>query len=263
VFHDFLRRHPDNSMLRDMLLSQLSCLIEDLDDSEESINIYKFILSLSPDYPGVYKNLLNAYLYCAYENSTYEILDEARDAFRRALEQDPDDQHIRKTMAEIYFHLAEDIMYCIDGPFDQRLVSNLTEAILAYKNAIRLYPDISDGDKMLAGAYRFLTNDCQDHDDPEPIIRSFKEIIIKSDPNDALAHYNLGLIYFNLSRYEEAITSLWKAIDIDPSFMDAHFLLGKSYVQLKDRNAAMNQYEILRTVDDDLAKQLMDLIRAM
>jgi tetratricopeptide (TPR) repeat protein len=48
-----------------------------------------------------------------------------------------------------------------------------------------------------------------------------------TNPRDADAHYQLGLIYQKRRQYTEAIARFQKAIEIDPSESDAQFQLGK------------------------------------
>jgi tetratricopeptide (TPR) repeat protein len=54
---------------------------------------------------------------------------------------------------------------------------------------------------------------------------AFREAISR-DPEDKLAHYNLGLTLLGLERREEAVESFERALEIDPDYRDAHFNLG-------------------------------------
>lgn len=50
---------------------------------------------------------------------------------------------------------------------------------------------------------------------------------------------NWGLIYYEQNDIPEAIRHLRKSIELDPSLFDAYFILGQSYLKIKDnRNAA-------------------------
>jgi len=47
---------------------------------------------------------------------------------------------------------------------------------------------------------------------------------VRQNPNDADAHYNLGVAYLKLDQYQEAIASYKEAIRIKPDYANAHFI---------------------------------------
>jgi tetratricopeptide (TPR) repeat protein len=49
---------------------------------------------------------------------------------------------------------------------------------------------------------------------------------IQLDPTDALAHYYLGLTYYNLQRYEEALAAYSRAIQLDPTLAQVYYDIG-------------------------------------
>ena len=55
---------------------------------------------------------------------------------------------------------------------------------------------------------------------------------VRKNPDDAVAHYNLGDAYRKLGRYEEAIEPYKQAIRIDPDYAKAHYNLGNAYDEL-------------------------------
>jgi tetratricopeptide (TPR) repeat protein len=48
---------------------------------------------------------------------------------------------------------------------------------------------------------------------------------IQEDPNNPVAYYNLGLGYTSKKKYEEALDSFHKALEIEPHFSDAYFAI--------------------------------------
>ena len=50
------------------------------------------------------------------------------------------------------------------------------------------------------------------------------------------------------------------AIRIDPDFAPAHYSMGYAYLQQGDKAAALDEYKILKTLDDDLAHKLFNRI---
>jgi len=61
---------------------------------------------------------------------------------------------------------------------------------------------------------------------------------VRKNPDDAVAHFNLGYAYGESGRYQEAIESYKQAIRIDPDHAEAHNNLGNAYLQLNDRDSA-------------------------
>jgi tetratricopeptide (TPR) repeat protein len=90
-------------------------------------------------------------------------------------------------------------------------------------------------------------------------IETYKQEVEKN-PDDAFAHYNLGVVYGESGMYEESIESYKQAIRIDPDDAGAHFNLGDAYLGLNDEDSALEQYEILKSLDSELANKLFDEI---
>ena len=59
---------------------------------------------------------------------------------------------------------------------------------------------------------------------------------------------------------EEAIKSFKQTIRIDPDYKSAHYNLGCIYSFLNDRDSALEQYEILKTLDTEKANELFNVM---
>lgn len=84
--------------------------------------------------------------------------------------------------------------------------------------------------------------------------------VIHINPDDAIAHCNLGFAYDQLGFHEEAREAYIKAIRINPDYAEAHYSLGVAYLLIRDRDSALDEYKILEGLDIDLANKLSDLI---
>jgi Tfp pilus assembly protein PilF len=58
----------------------------------------------------------------------------------------------------------------------------------------------------------------------------------------------------------DAVEALQKAIAIDPAYAKAHYFLGLIYLKLQRPESAFKVYRILKDIDGDLAKKLLDAI---
>jgi tetratricopeptide (TPR) repeat protein len=194
----------------------------------EAIEAFKKAIRIDPDYADAHYNLGNAYA----DSGMYK---EAIEAFKKAIRIDPD-------YADAHYNLGN--AYDNSGMYK--------EAIEAFKKAIRINPDFADAHSNLGVAYGVLGM-------YKEAIDAYKQVI-RIDPDYAWAHYNLGVAYADSGMYKEAIEAFKKAIRIDPDYAWAHYNLGVAYLILNDRGSALEQYEILKPLDSELANKLFNVI---
>jgi len=58
---------------------------------------------------------------------------------------------------------------------------------------------------------------------------------------------SIGFAYRHIGRYEEAVAAHKEAIRLNPDDAKAHFGLGVAYIDIGNREAALEQYEILKS----------------
>jgi protein involved in polysaccharide export with SLBB domain/Flp pilus assembly protein TadD len=79
-------------------------------------------------------------------------------------------------------------------------------------------------------------------------------------PGDADIHYKLGMAYYSSNQYKEASKAYEQAIKLRPDWADAHFRLGWMYYVLGKKDAARDQYKILKTLNSEQANTLQRII---
>jgi tetratricopeptide (TPR) repeat protein len=126
------------------------------------------------------------------------------------------------------------------------------DAIDAYKQAIRIKPNYADAHYNLGASYDKLGR-WQD------AIEAYKQAI-RINPVDAGAYSNLGVAYLSLGRWQEAIEACKEAIKIKPYFAGAHNNLGVAYLKMGDKNSALAEYNILKSLNSELANNLFEKI---
>jgi tetratricopeptide (TPR) repeat protein len=84
-----------------------------------------------------------------------------------------------------------------------------------------------------------------------------------NDPGYIRAHYSIGFAYLKLNRPNEAIASFKKAVDINPYNPETHYYLGLSYFIAGRKDPAFGSYDILKTLDPQLAQKLLSYIKDM
>ncbi len=85
---------------------------------------------------------------------------------------------------------------------------------------------------------------------------------IKARPNDAAAHYALGVVYRQMGKFEEAENELKKAIELSPSSLNYRYELGVLYLNQKKKNEAAKifRYIVEKNPDDAMSWFQLGLI---
>ena len=74
---------------------------------------------------------------------------------------------------------------------------------------------------------------------------------IRTNPNDATAYYNRGVVKFSLGDYQGALSDYSEAIRIKPSDVASYLNRGSAKRKLGDKQGAKADYEKAITIDKD------------
>lgn len=92
-------------------------------------------------------------------------------------------------------------------------------------------------------------------------------VVVEQAPNDAWAHYELGISYLHTSSFEEALIHIQEAYKIDPEHgvdKTYHYWLGKAYHQNQQFDEAIKEYDLyeetLRAHDSE--REELELFKA-
>lgn len=83
---------------------------------------------------------------------------------------------------------------------------------------------------------------------------------IKAKPSYSLAYLNLGAAYITTSEYEKAVDAFTWSLKFDRGSPKAHFGLGVAYLGLGKRENALIEYQVLQELDDSSAAMLLERI---
>jgi tetratricopeptide (TPR) repeat protein len=67
--------------------------------------------------------------------------------------------------------------------------------------------------------------------------------VLEIDPEDSVALYGLADIFFSRGKYHEAILNLEKVVAYDEKYSVAYVLLGKGYLEIKEKARAQETFE--------------------
>jgi predicted O-linked N-acetylglucosamine transferase (SPINDLY family) len=161
-------------------------------------------------------------------------INEAINAFKRAVQQNPDD-------AEAYFNLA----------LAATAYRDFRAAVKNYEHCLRLNPDHVDAGFNLANTLLQLNN-------LREAIAAYKNVI-RLDPQHAQAFNNLGIAQKKCSRMKEAIQSFHQAIALKKDFAEAYNNLGNAFFKNKQPSRAIHNYEMAVRINPDYAESYRNL----
>lgn len=85
---------------------------------------------------------------------------------------------------------------------------------------------------------------------------------VRIEPRFVEAWNSLGFCYRKVKDNQKALDAYRRAIDLKPDFKFAHEYIGRLYIAMGNREAAMRHYEILRRLDAKMAAELLRAIEA-
>ena len=110
------------------------------------------------------------------------------------------------------------------------------------KIAENLYKEILKTNPNFAGTHNNLGNVLKDLGEFQKAISCYEKAI-QIQPDYANACYNLGAVYFELGESQKAISCYEKAIQIQPDYANAHYNLGLIFKDLGEFQKAIRCYE--------------------
>ncbi len=91
-----------------------------------------------------------------------------------------------------------------------------------------------------------------DTENPMQGILMLREVV-KEDPRNEVAIYNLGVFAIQSGQYDKAVERLHSLIAINPQHDQAHFFLGVSHAELGHAGEAKEHFEIVKKLNSDPA----------
>jgi len=87
-------------------------------------------------------------------------------------------------------------------------------------------------------------------------IESLLKKSVDLDPKLAEAHLQLGNLYSDQSEYAAAIPEYVRALELSPDLGDAHYRLGQAYVRTGKKDAAQEQFQVSRKINEEKLAEL-------
>jgi tetratricopeptide (TPR) repeat protein len=171
--------------------------------------------------------------------------------YNQTLALEPDNPEIHNNLSYIYNHTNQ---YNEAIAASQQAITLLGETGQAYKQGYQTR------DQVLSHAYKNLGNAYSGLKRYDEAATALKQATV-IEPNNAAAHFNLGLTLYTGRRYSEAIVAYKEVVRLRPTLAAGHFNLALAYVAINDRAAATAEYETLKPLDAKLANQLYGVLK--
>lgn len=85
---------------------------------------------------------------------------------------------------------------------------------------------------------------------------------IKAKPSYSLAYLNLGAVYLNMREFQKAVEAFTWSLQFDRSSPKAHYGLGIAYLGIGKRELALEESKALEVLDLSLAMSLIEIIES-
>ena len=140
----------------------------------------------------------------------------------------------------------------------------VNDAIECYQNAVKLQPNNLDAKTGLGVAYvnQFSLGTGQDGGPPKGVMMLLD--VVRQDPNNINANFNLGKFAVNSRQYDKAVQRFKTVIAQKPD-RDSYFYLAESYKQLGMKKEAIDAYQKCKAMEPDAAfdKQIDEYIKEL
>jgi tetratricopeptide (TPR) repeat protein len=208
-------------------------------------------------------------LRCGYAKARLKRYEEAMQDYREAVRLAPGFADALNNLGATYHNLGrhkeavEVYMQAIKLKPDFTLAYNNLGAAYAHlgrhEDAIVAYKQVLGYDTRSAVTYLNMGVAYDELGDRQKAIESLR-MAIQIRPGYADAHNRLGYILVKQGRAQEAVEFFRKAIELRPDFAEARFNLGVSNMILGNSDSAFEAYGALKSLNQNLASQLYDLI---
>jgi tetratricopeptide (TPR) repeat protein len=228
---------------------------------EQAIEDLKQAVRLNSNYAEAYRDLGNAF----FALGQYE---EATEVYAKSFRLKNDWHFIRREPIWAEAHNKLGIAFSLLNREDEA-DHIFTQAITHQPESdtpeiIRLSTDSAEPLYYLGTAYRQWAPGLSDSNKLKPLyFKAALELLEKAasiKPEWAKPHFSLGMTYFGLGRYEEAVQSFERANSLKLSNEQCYYYLGVSYHKTGQEEKAIQQYELLKKVNPRAAKTLWDVI---
>ena len=182
----------------------------------------------------------------------WELLDEARAHYERAMELAPEDSEIRLRLGFVLHDMEnfpEAIMMLRDLPNGKEALANAYLATDDCRNAVGVYEELIV-DEPANETYLFELGRCY------MTLRRFEQAVpaleesLRLNPGRAAGWGTLAMVYYRQDDWAHALEILAKDIELRPDYAPTHYAIAVSYDRLRNYELALVHYNRFLEFDD-------------
>jgi TonB family protein len=136
-----------------------------------------------------------------------------------------------------------------------RFQKNLDKAIEVLKQSLAADPNNAETQMEMARVYWQAEMAEEALDAAKQALSLDSNLLRHVEP-----HIIMGLAHFNQNRFAEALDAFKQAAKLNPNMTQIRVHLAKAYFMTGDREAAMNEYKLLREKDPEAASRLREFL---
>lgn len=194
----------------------------------KSIEAFEQAIEIDASYALAYTGIADAYFRLSnIHSSPLEVLPKAKEAALKAVE-------IDKDLAEAHSSLGLIRVY-----YDHDWIAAERE----FNRALELNPDLSLAHQRF-GTYLKLMGRFDES------MTHYKQAL-ELDPFSLQININIATIHYLKGDAETAIAHLKKTLELEPNYMPTHFVLGNAYIQQRNWDEAVSEFELIYRRDDE------------
>ncbi|MBN1894666.1 tetratricopeptide repeat protein [bacterium] len=184
------------------------------DRLEEAVDLFDTAIELAPKRTEAYKNKGHT-LHLLKQDSMAVV------TYGKVLEIDPNDLETKRVIGILYYQSGK-YQKCVDAMAE--LMTKADKSSQVYKDA--MYHSALSYDLM---------------NQPDKAIDMYNQAI--SEIPDKDLYFNLGRLYFQQKRFEDAIVNFKKVVEMDPADFDATMSVGNAYLNMEKYADALPFFE--------------------
>jgi tetratricopeptide (TPR) repeat protein len=186
---------------------------------DRSIFAFNQAIKLEPDSADTYKNLSFVYL-------NQQKLDEAIVPLKKLISLEPSLEGYR-FLGEIYFNQGNTLM---NKYGESKAAADSIEALALFNKSIEVLEKGRENFPNDSEILLFLSNAYIAANKIDVAIGAFKAGV-EQEPENQYYRYNYGVLLLGGNNYEDAAKQFEKALQIDPSYLNANYNLAVTYVK--------------------------------
>ena len=224
-FNETLKATPADVRIN----TKLAEAYQNVGQFDKAAEVYTLLTQISPEDSRIYFNTIIR----MYDEA--KMPDKAIESIQKMIEIDPTNT---------------DLLYNLGYMYQKQEKYN--EAIEAYNKVIEIDPNMEFAYLQLGYCYNLTKR----HKDLVTVSEKF----VKISPDSSDGWQNIGIGNMLQKRYSAAIAPLRKTIELNPDNGTAYYNLAICYLNIQDRNNAIELYKKLKDIDPGLANKLLEIL---